>query len=94
MKKRFLSVVLACSLTAVSLAGCGGGGESSTTGDGGNSASGESGGETAAGPDDTSEKYSFTVYYNYTGWSKIWGQDAASQYMSCLLYTSDAADEL
>ena len=30
MKKRFLSVVLACSLTAVSLAGCGGGGSKET----------------------------------------------------------------
>ena len=30
MKKRFLSVVLACSLTAVSLAGCGGGGNKET----------------------------------------------------------------
>lgn len=81
-KKQILALLVAAALVLGLFAGCGGGGESSTTGDGGNSASGESGGETAAGPDDTSEKYSFTVYYNYTGWSKIWGQDAASQYMS------------
>ena len=81
-KKQILALLVAAALVLGLFAGCGGGGESSTTGDGGNSASGESGGETAAGPDDTSEKYSFTVYFNYTGWSKIWGQDAASQYMS------------
>lgn len=33
-------------------------------------------------PEDYSEPYSFTVYYNYQGWTKSWGQDEASQYMS------------
>ena len=36
----------------------------------------------AGGPDDTSEKYAFTVYYNYTGWTRKWGVDEASKYMN------------
>lgn len=93
MKKRMrkiLAMLMAVSLLVSVFAGCNGDGGSSATGSGtGSKTSGtpaSSGasepGNTAAGPDDTSEPYSFTVYYNYTGWSKTWGQDEASKYMS------------
>ncbi|MDD2214215.1 MAG: hypothetical protein PHR21_06730 [Oscillospiraceae bacterium] len=87
MKKRakqVLTLLTASAVMASLLAGCSGN-SSGTTAAGGSSSAGDSGTDsqtTAAGPDDTSERYSFTVYYNYTGWSKTWGQDAASQYMS------------
>lgn len=94
MKRRALALMLALALIMGIFAACGsdpsgsgsGGGNSSQT-EGGN----ESGGsdetepsEVSAGPDDTSERYSFSVYYNYTGWTKKWGVDAASKYMSDL----------
>lgn len=86
-KKKVLALLLALSLAVSSLSGCG------NSDSNGSSAAGESGsaggesstastGTVAEGPDDTSEPYAFTVYYNYTGWSKSWGQDAASKYMS------------
>lgn len=91
--KRVLCLLMAAALMVSVFAGCGNtGGTSSTDASGtGSKASTPSGGgdssasepvDTAAGPDDTTEPYAFTVYYNYMGWSKAWGQDAASQYMS------------
>lgn len=93
MKRRVLALLLAMALIVGVFAACGdsgnssaGTGDSSSQAEGGNSQDGESSAEdgntAAAGPDDTSERYSFTVYYNYTGWSKQWGMDEASKYMS------------
>lgn len=37
------------------------------------------------GPDDTTENYEFTIYYNYDSWTiRPWGEDAASAYISDL----------
>lgn len=93
MKKRILAMLMAACLLVGCLSACGETPASSTgtpdssgtAGSAGESApaSSDDGVEnTAGGADDTSEHYSFTVYYNYTGWSKQWGLDEASKYMS------------
>ena len=90
MKKRILALLLCLTLTAGAFAGCGG--NSGNVSDSKNSSSAASANSPEesdaaqtgrpAGPDDTSEPYSFSVYYNYTGWNRPWGQDEASKYMS------------
>lgn len=92
--KRILALLMSAALLVGVFAGCGSNDGGSKAGSKASSATKESSqaatpeskpadsANTAAGPDDTSEKYSFTVYYNYMGWSKVWGVDAASKYMS------------
>lgn len=84
--KRLLALLMSAALLAGVFSGCGGNGGNSGTvskaGSEGTNSKTASASHTATGPDDTSKKYSFTVYYNYMGWSKVWGKDAASKYMS------------
>jgi ABC-type sugar transport system, periplasmic component len=94
MKKRLLAMLTAVVLLASCFVGCNGGDSGSSTADAPASGASDSAepstaepdgaepGNTSAGADDTSERYEFTVYYNYTGWSKQWGIDEASKYMS------------
>jgi len=89
MKTKFLALLMVLALTVSSFAGCNESNTGSTAGtDETSSAAGDgisSAGDpvdTAVGLDDTSERYSFTVYYNYIGWTKQWGIDEASKYMS------------
>ena len=86
--KRILALLLALCLIVTAFAACGNSEDGSSATSGGGTSETTSGGDDAeptdvsTGPDDTSELYEFTVYYNYTGWSKVWGEDATSQYIS------------
>ena len=92
MKKRVLALLMVLALVAGVFAGCGGNDQSSQGGSNDNSTpvstpanEGDDTSEpevsTTAGPADTSELYSFTTYYNYTGWNKQFGLDEASAYL-------------
>lgn len=88
--KRILALLLALCLIVTAFAACGNSEDGSSATSGGGTSEATSGGDgddaepsdVSTGPDDTSELYEFTVYYNYTGWSKVWGEDATSQYIS------------
>ena len=88
--KRILALLLALCLIVTAFAACGDSEDGSSATSGGGTSEATSGGDgddaeptdVSTGPDDTSELYEFTVYYNYTGWSKVWGEDATSQYIS------------
>ena len=87
-----LAMILAIAMI-LTVAGCAGGGSSGTSSATESSKTTEesTGGETSedagttpasAGPDDTTEPYEFSAYYNYAGSVKPWGEDAASKYMN------------
>lgn len=98
MKKRVLALLLAAVMIVGCFAACGGNGEqsstptsstpgtdastptSSATSDGNSSEAAPT--NTSAGPDPTDEHYDFTVYYNYGAWSRVWGEDEYSKYLS------------
>lgn len=88
MKAKILALLLVLVLAISCFAGCGDDTNSIASTPEGTGSTGEGTSapgdpvDTANGPDDTSERYSFTVYYNYTGWTKQWGIDEASKYMS------------
>lgn len=87
--KKVLALLLACCLMIGCFAGCGNNTNSSAPANSGTqsttSTPAESGGaeptNVSTGPADTSEKYSFTVYYNYTGWNKTFGLDEYSKFL-------------
>lgn len=92
MKKRVLALLMVIALVAGVFAGCGGdnnssqGGTSSTApskpaDDNQSSAADPVNTNVSTGPADCSEPYDFTVYYNYTGWNKTFGQDETSKYL-------------
>ena len=80
--KRILALLLALCLIVTAFAACGNSEDGSSATSGGGTSEATSGGDgddaeptdVSTGPDDTSELYEFTVYYNYTGWSKVWGR--------------------
>lgn len=92
MKKRVLALLMVIALVAGVFAGCGGdnnssqGGTSSTPAskpaDDKQSSTPEASNTNASGgPADCTEPYDFTVYYNYTGWNKTFGQDETSKFL-------------
>lgn len=91
MKKRVLALLLAVVMIVGCFAACNGNNNnsSSTPNNTGNSTPANTDNSTpandtptAAGPDDTSEHYDFTVYYNYSAWSRIWGEDEYTAYLN------------
>lgn len=94
MKKRVLALLLAAVMIVGCFAACNGNNNSSTPANStpanstpASSAAGTDTSEpvttpTAGGPDDTTEHYDFTVYYNYAAWSRIWGEDEYSKFLS------------
>lgn len=90
--KKIFAVLLVAALLVSCIAGCGSpaGEESTVESSGSSNSPEESSGEEStesestqsSGPDDTSEHYSYTVYYNGTGLSHVWGEDAASSYIN------------
>lgn len=94
MKKRVLALLLAAVMIVGCFAACNGNNNSSTPASStpanstpASSAAGTDTSEpatsnTSAGPDDTTEHYDFTVYYNYASWAKEWGADEYSKFLS------------
>lgn len=86
MKKRALALLLVLVLVASCFAGCSGETSDSSNNPSSTVDSEASTSETAttgsAGPDDTTEHEEFTVYYNYSAWNHVWGEDEYSQYLS------------
>lgn len=92
MKKRVIALLLALVMVVGCLAACGDNNSSSTPNSAAStpadnstpadSSTPEANNTGASGPDDTAEHYDFDVYYNYASWSRIWGEDEYSKFLS------------